>query len=115
MIFSRGAHSDGLGVRKHDARAVGDVARFVVEYFIPRIEYSAKCDVQSLRDADRNEHICLWVVTDAKVFFYVGADLAAQTDQSEIIGITSLTLFESENSGLTDVPRRNEVRLTDTQ
>ena len=87
----------------------------MVEYFISRIEYSAKCDVQSFGDADRNEHICLWVVTDAKVVFYVGADLAAQTDQSEIIGITGLTLFESENSGLTDVPRRDKVGLTDTQ
>ena len=55
LIFSRGAHSDGLGVRKHDARAVRNVARFVVENLIPGIEYRAKCNVQSLRDADRKD------------------------------------------------------------
>ena len=54
------------------------------------------------------------MVTNTKIVFHVGADLAAQTYQPEIIGVTGLTLFESENSGLADVPRRDEVGLSDT-
>ena len=74
-----------------------------------------RASARSEPDADRNEHICLRVVTDAKIVFHVSTDLTAQTDQSKIIGVTGLTLFESENSGLADVPRRDEVGLTDTK
>ena len=68
-----------------------------------------------LRDTDRNEHIRLGVVANVKVVFHVSADLTAQTNQSKIIGVTGLTLFKSENSGLAYVPRRDKVRLTNTE
>ena len=115
LIFGRRRHPNGLGMGQLNAGTVGNIAGLVVEDFVPRVEHRAQSDVQCFRHTDCDEHLFFRMIAELKILLHIAADLPAQTQQSEIIGITGVALLERKNSRLADMPRRDEVRLTDPQ
>ena len=106
-------HRDTAG--QQDAGAVGDVARFVVEDLVARIEKGAEGQVDCLGDTDGDDDLVVRIVADREVTLHVGGDGATEARGTEVGGVAGATLFQRVNRRLPDMPRGDKVGFADAE
>lgn len=104
-------HSTG----KDDARAVGNVARLVVEHFVTRVQHGSQRNVDRLRYTDGNQDLAERLVMHSEMLSDILCNRASKTGQTEIGGVSGAPLFKGIDRCLPDMPWSRKVRLADSQ
>ena len=108
-VFRLAGHSYGHAVRHGDAGRVTDVARFVINDLIARIDQRAERDIHGLAHADGDEDLVGWVVRQPEPPLQADGNGLAQFEQTEVGGVTGPALFQGKDGGFADVPRGDEI------
>ena len=115
VVLCLGLHHHGHSVGHVDGRTVADVAGFVIDDFVPRIQQGAEGQVQGLRDAHSDDDFLGRIVGHMEFFRDVFGDAFPQFQQAEVAGVGGLAFFEGIDRCLPDVPGGREVRLADAK
>ena len=114
-VLSLGLNRHRNPMRHDDARAVGHIARLVIDHFIARVHQRAQGEIDGFGNAHGDQNLTRRIIADVKEILDIPRNRASQCQGAEVRGVGRLAFFQRINRRLANVPRRREIRLAHTQ